>query len=59
MPRHPLSDNDRRLLGLARWLVKRVVDNHPHEIAGPVMVHVAAAIHGIELVEKDLELLAE
>lgn len=56
MPHAALSDNDRRLLALARWLVKRVVDKHPHEVAGPVMVHMAAAIHGIELVEKDLDL---
>lgn len=55
MPHNALSDNDRRLLGLARWLIKRVVDKHPHEVTGYVLVHMAAAIHDIDLVEKDLD----
>lgn len=55
MPHAALSDNDRRQLALARWLVKRVVDKHPAEVTGHVLVHLAAAVHDIDLVEKDLD----
>lgn len=55
MPHAALSDNDRRKLAVARWLVRSVVSKHPFEVQGHVLIHMAAAIHDIDLVEKDLD----
>ncbi len=50
----PLTDNDRAALREAAALAKDVVDRHPAELTGQIMVALQALIHDVEVLTRYL-----
>jgi hypothetical protein len=50
----PLTPNDRAALHEAAALAKDVVDRHPAELTGPIMVALQALIHDVEVLTRML-----
>ena len=51
----PLSENDRIALHEAAALARDVVDRHPAEFSGPIMVVLQLLVHNVDVLEKLLE----
>lgn len=48
----PLSDNDRIALHEAAELARAVVQRHPAELSGPIMVALQALVHDVDVLTK-------
>lgn len=51
----PLTDNDRAALHEAAELAKAVVQRHPAEFTGPIMVCLQALVHDVEVLTRLME----
>lgn len=48
----PLTENDRAALHEAAALAKDVVDRHPAELTGPIMVCLQALVHDVDVLTR-------
>ena len=48
----PLSDNDKAALHEAAALARDVVNRHPAELTGPIMVALQALVHDVDVLTR-------